>query len=177
MTEEQLLICNSHVRGYSLKFKEWFGLDVNNIIDVTWNDEAFSNLILPDGFKNLILSSVESRPIIAGDEDTFDDIVEGKELGVTMLLVGNPGTGKTLTAKAVADKLRRPLYVLSADDLGDSVNSIEFILEKALELVEKWNAVLLFDECDVFLQKRSMRDILDNEVVSTFLRYYTLSPL
>lgn len=138
---------------------------------MAWNDEAFPNLLLPDGFKSLILSFVESQSIDTEDEDTFDDIIEGKGLGVILLLVGNPGTGKTLTAEAVADKVRRPLYVLSAGELGENAHDVEHRLEKVLALAEKWNAVLLFDECDVFLQERSMGDLQHNEIVAVFLRY------
>ena len=146
---------------------------------MSWNDEAFPSLMLPDGFKSLILSFVESQSIDAEDKDnkdeeedidTFDDIIEGKGLGVIMLLVGNPGTGKTLTAEAVADKVRRPLYVLSAGELGEKAYDIESRLERVLALAERWNAVLLFDECDVFLQERSMGDLQHNEIVSVFLR-------
>lgn len=95
-------------------------------------------------------------------------------MGVIILLVGNPGTGKTLTAEAVADKVRRPLYVLSSGELGEYADEVERRLNKALELAEKWNAVLLFDECDVFLQERSMDNLRHNEIVAVFLRFVSL---
>ena len=50
----------------------------------------------------------------------FDDLIEGKRLGVIV----NPGTGKTLTAEAVADKVRRSLYVLSAGELWQKVEDV-----------------------------------------------------
>ena len=92
--------------------------------------------MLPTGYKNLILSFVESQA--AGRNNySFDDVIEGKGMGVIMLLVGNPGTGKTLTAEAVADKVRRPLYVLSSGELGEFADEVELRLNKALALVEK----------------------------------------
>lgn len=39
-----------------------------------------------------------------------------------------------------------------------------------LELAHKWNAVLLLDEADVFLQERDTKDIFRNALVSIFLR-------
>lgn len=150
---------------------------MDNITNITWNDDAFPKLMLPTGYKNLILSFVESQ---ATDQiqSSFDDVIEGKGLGVIMLLVGNPGTGKTLTAEAVADKVRRPLYVLSAGELGDIACEVESRLNKVLALAEKWNAVLLFDECDVFLQERSMGNLAHNEIVAVFLRFVSpFSPL
>jgi SpoVK/Ycf46/Vps4 family AAA+-type ATPase len=37
-------------------------------------------------------------------------------------------------------------------------------------VVAKWNAVLLLDECDVFLEARSAHDLERNKIVSIFLR-------
>ena len=146
---------------------------MNNITNVTCNDDAFPKLMLPTGYKNLILSFVESQA--AGRNNySFDDVIEGKGMGVIMLLVGNPGTGKTLTAEAVADKVRRPLYVLSSGELGEFADEVERRLNKALALAEKWNAVLLFDECDVLLQERSMDNLRHNEIVAVFLRFVSL---
>lgn len=166
------MLCTSRVRGYSLKLKRWAMFDVNSISDIVWNDGAFPKLMLPGGYKNLILSFVEGQ---ANNKCAFDDIIEGKGLGVIMLLVGHPGTGKTLTAEAVADKVRRPLYVLSAGELGQDAGDVENRLTTVLELTEKWDAVLLFDECDVFLQERSMSNMAHNEIVAIFLRWVAFS--
>ncbi len=183
------------MRGYSLKLQEWGHFSVSQIVPIAFNDAAFPNLMLPPTYKDLVLSFVEAHPSTAkpriapkpdqpnlGEDiptttttPDFDDLIEGKGLGVILLLVGNPGTGKTLTAEAVADKVRRPLYVLSAGELGQRVEDVERRLRGALELAERWDAVLLFDECDVFLQERSvgaggMWDLARNEVVAVFLR-------
>lgn len=155
------------MRGYSLKLKKWGEFAVDNIKEIVWNDRAFPSLMLPSGYKDLILSFVEGQ---ASNKNNFDDIVEGKGLGLIMLLVGTAGTGKTLTAEAVADKVRKPLYMLSAGELGQRAGEVEDHLNRILQLTEKWNAVLLFDECDVFLQERSMHNLQHNEVVAVFLR-------
>lgn len=161
------MLCNSHVRGFSLKLKKWGEFEVAKISDITWNDGVFPNLMLPEGYKNLILSFVEGQ---ASSKGKFDDLIEGKGLGLVMLLAGNPGTGKTLTAEAVADKVRRPLYVLSAGELGHTAAAVERYLSSTLKLTETWDAVLLFDECDVFLQERSRDYLTHNEMVAVFLR-------
>ncbi|KAE8381525.1 P-loop containing nucleoside triphosphate hydrolase protein [Aspergillus bertholletiae] len=167
LTEEQLLLCNTHVRGYSLKMKTWGMFDVTKITSITWNSDAFSHLMLPTGYKNLILSFVEGQ---ATSKKAFDDVIKGKGLGILMLLVGSPGTGKTLTAEAVADRVQKPLYMLSAGELGQTAENIENRLSYILQLTEKWDAVLLFDECDVFLQERSIQYLAHNEIVAVFLR-------
>ncbi|KAF7547195.1 hypothetical protein G7Z17_g7889 [Cylindrodendrum hubeiense] len=117
--------------------------------------------------------SIPSSPT---DCRTFDDFIEGKGLGLTMLLVGNPGTGKTLTAEAIADKVRRPLYVLSASELGQEAAIVENRLQSALDFTRRWEAVLLLDECDVFLEKRSTNSLTHNEIVSVFLRMVEYYP-
>lgn len=78
--------------------------------------------------------------------------------------------GKTLTAEAVAENLRVPLHTLSSGDLGSQPWEVENGLSKILELVARWNAILLLDECDVFLEARSTHDLERNKVVSIFLR-------
>ncbi|KAJ5523741.1 hypothetical protein N7494_010391 [Penicillium frequentans] len=167
LTEDQLLLCSTRLRGYSLKMKQWLTFDVDRISDIAWNDDAFPKLMLPEGYQNLVLSFVEAQN---ENKFAFDDIIEGKGMGIIMLLVGPPGTGKTLTAEAVADKVRKPLYVLSAGELGQDAQRVESRLNSILELTEKWDAVLLFDECDVFLQERSVTNMAHNEIVAVFLR-------
>lgn len=87
-----------------------------------------------------------------------------------MLLSGGPGIGKTLTAESVAENMRVPLYMMSAGDLGIKSSEVESSLTTILEMVAKWNAVLLLDECDVFLEARSAHDLERNKIVSIFLR-------
>ncbi|TQN68631.1 ATP-dependent zinc metalloprotease FtsH, partial [Colletotrichum shisoi] len=169
LTDVQLLICNTTVKGYSLKLKRWAEFRVANVAEVAFNDAAFPSLMLPGGYKNLILSFADGQAE-RGSNNTFEDVIEGKGRGIVMLLTGNPGVGKTLTAEAVADKLRKPLYVLSAGELGEASRGVEQRLREVLELTEKWNGVLLFDECDVFLQERSANALAHNEIVAVFLR-------
>ncbi|KAI1027036.1 hypothetical protein LB504_007856 [Fusarium proliferatum] len=87
-----------------------------------------------------------------------------------MLLSGEPGTGKTLTAESVAEIMQRPLYNMSAAELGDVAQEVEQKLDCALELSTRWGAVLLLDECDIFLECRTTSDIKRNKLVSIFLR-------
>lgn len=104
-----------------------------------------------------------------------------------MLLSGEPGTGKTLTAESgkpfysprlisviiivsVAEDMHSPLYSIGAGELGESADEVERGLRRVLEISTKWGAVLLLDECDVFLEQRSSKSIQRNKLVSVFLR-------
>ncbi|KAB2568835.1 Katanin p60 ATPase-containing subunit A1 [Lasiodiplodia theobromae] len=167
LTEKQYALCTPMVRGYCLSIKQWVQFYVDNVREIEWNDEAFKKLILPLDYKKVILAFVESQITLGGQ---FDDVVQGKDQGVILLLTGEPGVGKTLTAESVAEEMRRPLYSTSASELGNKADEVEKNLQRALEISAKWGAVLLLDECDVFLEKRSTADIHRNMIVSVFLR-------
>jgi SpoVK/Ycf46/Vps4 family AAA+-type ATPase len=85
-------------------------------------------------------------------------------------LSGNPGVGKTLTAEVIAEVTKRPLYMLSAGELGTHVDAVEKKLDMVLEVTRQWGCVLLIDEADVFLQERDGLDLERNALVSVFLR-------
>jgi SpoVK/Ycf46/Vps4 family AAA+-type ATPase len=87
-----------------------------------------------------------------------------------MLLSGPPGTGKTLLAESVADRTRRPLFYLQAEDLGINAAVLGANIKKVFEMATEWDAVILLDEADVFMAERHPQDIARNELVSIFLR-------
>lgn len=60
--------------------------------------------------------------------------------------------------------------MMSAGDLGLSSSQVESSLSNVLEMATKWNAILLLDEADVFLEQRSSNDLERNKLVSIFLR-------
>lgn len=138
--------------------------------DIKWDARAFDSLVLPHAqqdLKQLILAFADAH---SEHLDGFDDIIQGKGRGVIMLLSGPPGVGKTLTAESVAEVMKVPLYVLSAGDLGTSPSKVEDSLKDILSIVPRWNAVLLLDEADVFMEARNATDLGRNELVSIFLR-------
>jgi hypothetical protein len=167
LTTEQKLICSPLLRGYSLKNKLWLNFFVNCVKDIEWQTDAFDRLVLPKNQKELILGFTESQRKF---RDTFDDVIEGKGKGMIILLCGPPGVGKTLTSESVAEEMKVPLYMMSAGDLGFDPRKVEGKLQDILEMCSRWNAVLLLDEADVFLEQRSLHELERNKLVSIFLR-------
>lgn len=98
------------------------------------------------------------------------DFVANKGRGQLLLLHGKPGVGKTTAAECIAEQTERPLLSITCGDLGISSSQVERELTRWLRLGHLWNAVLLFDEADVFLESRSRQDIERNSLVSIFLR-------
>jgi hypothetical protein len=161
------LISSASVRGYAIMEKKWLQIWVEPIQEIVWNDRAFDSLVLPVQTKSLILALAESQ---VKYEQRFDDVIQGKGKGIVMLLSGPPGVGKTLTAESVAETMSVPLYSMSAGDLGVDPRGVETALRDILALTTKWKAVVLLDECDVFLEARSPHDLERNKLVSIFLR-------
>ncbi|KAI9172657.1 ATPase family AAA domain-containing protein [Paramyrothecium foliicola] len=166
LTDDELLMATPWMKGYDLKSKDFCELNVSELQDMTWNDEAFEKLVLPGGEKELAWTFVENKSQSTSD---FDDFVADKGRGLIILMFGPPGVGKTFTAEAVAERSRVPLYSMSAGDLGTKPSEVESALERALELCRMWNAMLLLDEADVFLGERTNESLARNELVSIFL--------
>ncbi|KAI5116472.1 hypothetical protein M0805_001635 [Coniferiporia weirii] len=167
LKDEDYLICTPVALGFCLGTKTWGGFAIDRLRDVIWSEEAFRRLVLGEKQKQLIHALVRQHSARAA---LFDDIVVGKGKGLIGLLSGNPGCGKTLTAEATAEITHRPLYVVSAGELGTQPEDVDQRLSRIFELAHIWNAVLLLDEAEVFLQERSTTDVARNALVSIFLR-------
>ena len=100
----------------------------------------------------------------------------GKGEGLICCFHGVPGVGKTMTAEAISEHLRRPLYSIAAGELGLQASSLERSLKQIFDLATQWQAICLLDEADVFLEKRSSTELDRNSLVSIFLKaleYYS----
>jgi ATPase family associated with various cellular activities (AAA) len=168
--EQDLIFMSPILTGFSLKVKLWLSFYVDDIRPLNWNDEAYSHLVYPEEQKDLVLTFVENHKRLKAKGSGVDDVIYGKGQGLILLLSGPPGTGKTLTAEAVADKTRRPLYYLQAEELGTNAATLGPKIKKVFEMATEWDAVILLDEADVFMAERSPADIVRNELVSIFLR-------
>lgn len=67
----------------------------------------------------------------------------------------------------VAEEMHQPLYSMTAGELGETAAEVEDSLELVLELTSKWNAILLLDECDMFLEVRTAADLRRNRLISS----------
>lgn len=167
-TDEEYLIASPVVLGFAFAEKQWLEFTVSGIKDITWNEGAYDSLVLESNTKDIVKALVESHKY-HGTEN-IDDIVQGKGKGLVAVLHGPPGTGKTLTAEGISELLKCPLYMVSAGELGTDPRTLEAELQKILDIAHAWGAVLLLDEADVFLEKRTIQDIHRNALVSIFLR-------
>ncbi len=78
--------------------------------------------------------------------------------GLGMLLFGAPGTGKTMIAEAIANRMQWPLFVVTPSDIfksyvGESEAAVKQLF-KELEACPE-GAILFVDECESIFSKRT----------------------
>ncbi|KAH6974935.1 hypothetical protein BKA56DRAFT_589801 [Ilyonectria sp. MPI-CAGE-AT-0026] len=177
LSEHQYLLCMSHMFGFILKDRTYDLLDVGCLFDVNIVENAIDRLVMrPEENKATIKAIVKTYT--DNDENGLfrADFIHGKGEGQIFLLHGPPGTGKTLTAESVAEYTRRPLLSITAADLGHEPLELEKNLLQFFKDANNWDAIVLLDEADVYLERRSTRDLSRNSIVSIFLRamdYFT----
>ncbi|RDL39869.1 Uncharacterized protein BP5553_04209 [Venustampulla echinocandica] len=168
LTDEEYLIASPVVLGFAFAEKLWLEFTVSGVKDIVWNEGAYESLVLEGNTKAIVKALVESHKYHPAE--SIDDVIQGKGKGLVAVLHGPPGTGKTLTAEGISELLKCPLYMVSAGELGTDPRTLEAELQKILDIAHAWGAVLLLDEADVFLEKRTIQDIHRNALVSIFLR-------
>ncbi|KAM0818695.1 putative ATPase family AAA domain-containing protein 3B [Seiridium cardinale] len=169
---DQALLTPPRVLGYALEQKRWVQLHVERLKN---REEASPNIFeqklqLRQEYKDMIRKTVEAHT--RNKEDNINDYTPGKGKGLVIMLWGLPGVGKTLTAESVALLAGKPLFSVGVADIGIDGDRVETNLQKVFDLAGLWEAVLLFDEADVFLEARDSRssDIRRNTIVSVLLR-------
>lgn len=155
------------VHGYILMFHLELHIHlwvhVDDVQPYQYQPELKQKLILPQEQTDLI-------DILTAEMDILmDDIVAGKSGGTTVLCAGPAGVGKTLTAEVYSEIIKRPLYRVHSGQLGLNVAEMEKALKDTLTRAQRWGAVMLIDEADVYIKRRD-DDISANAVVGVFLR-------
>lgn len=168
--KENLWLLPGSVYGFNLTKKVWSVFSVTEIGPVSFDEKAWDHLVLDAETKLLIKSLVQVTRNSNTTSNIINDVITGKGGGLISVLHGPPGTGKTLTAEAVAEQLKRPLYIVGTSELSTKPSAMEERLKSILSLATAWDAVLLIDEADVLLEQRSLHEIERNSLVSVALR-------
>lgn len=154
---------HGYVFMFHLELHHYLWVHVDDIEPYEYHPALKTKLVLPPEQTDLI-------DILTAEMDVLmDDIVAGKSGGTTVLCAGPAGVGKTLTAEVYSEIIRRPLYRVHSGQLGLNVAAMETALKDALTRAQRWGAVMLIDEADVYIRRRD-HDMTANAVVGVFLR-------
>ncbi|KAJ5000996.1 hypothetical protein K4K48_001919 [Colletotrichum sp. SAR 10_66] len=72
--------------------------------------------------------------------------------------------------ECIAEFTRRPLMILTSSDIGIEPLDVEKNLTENFRRAMSWGAVLLIDEADIFMERRTTSDLTRNSLVAGFLR-------
>lgn len=152
-----------YILMFHLDLHHYVWVHVNDMQRYEYQPALKQKLVLPEEQTDLI-------DILTAEMDVLmDDIVAGKSGGTTVLCAGPPGVGKTLTAEVYSEIIKRPLYRVHSGQLGLNVAAMETALKDVLTRAQRWGAIMLIDEADVYIKRRD-DNIAMNAVVGVFLR-------
>src|SRR5882724_1953901 len=126
--------------------------------------------------QDLVLSAKTKSVLqrVVREHKTIRDIrAHGLAPRKKLLLVGPPGTGKTMTASAIAGELALPLFVVRLDRLitrfmGETAAKLRLVFDA----IAQTRAVYLFDEFDSIGSERGMTNDVGEirRIVNSFLQ-------
>ncbi|KAI1122744.1 P-loop containing nucleoside triphosphate hydrolase protein [Nemania abortiva] len=176
LTPHQYFLCYPEIPAFVFKTRTWEILHVRDFAEPEFDEDLIDHLVMEPRRKSTLkaLAKCFARLDKNGEklkgEPWTADFIQGKGHGLIFLLHGRPGVGKTYTAECIAAFTKRPLMVLTSSDIGTDPAEIEVNLTKHFKAAKSWGAVLLIDEADVFMERRSTADLVRNSLVAGFLR-------
>jgi SpoVK/Ycf46/Vps4 family AAA+-type ATPase len=165
--------------------------DIRQIVDKAKADRG-RNVILkfPQELHGLVLSESPQTPMASLIlSDTLRNRVRRvvheyrqqhklKQHGLSnrrkILLIGPPGTGKTMTARVLAHELRTPLHTIQVDKLVTKfMGETSAKLRQIFDLIQRVQGVYLFDEFDAIGSERSLENDVGEmrRVLNAFLQF------
>ena len=142
--------------------------DLANLLTASYPDEHLVDLVLSDeNIDRLHRVVLEQRQ---RDKLSAHGLVPRHKL----LLLGPPGTGKTMTARALAGELHLPLFIVRLDGLitkfmGETASKLRLVFDAIAET----RGVYLFDEFDALgAQRATDNDVGEiRRVLNSFLQF------
>jgi SpoVK/Ycf46/Vps4 family AAA+-type ATPase len=136
-------------RGGNVLLK--FPQDLSGMVFSEKADMPFSALVLPDALKSRI------QRIIREHREQEKLKSYGLSNRRKILLAGPPGTGKTMTARILAQELGFPLHTIQVDKLVTKfMGETSAKLRQIFDLSRDEAGVYLFDEFDAIAGERSL---------------------
>ncbi|KUJ16655.1 P-loop containing nucleoside triphosphate hydrolase protein [Mollisia scopiformis] len=162
------MICPASITVFSLDDQDWYSVDVAGLEDKQWRPKTTDRLVLDPATKSILIHLATTNSL-QFQANKSRDVIEGKGKGVVLLFHGPPGVGKTLTAEVLSEFTKRPLLKINLGKIA-SHKKWEPALERIFTNAEDWKAILLIDEAEIVLEKRTFERMTQNSWISVFLR-------
>lgn len=142
--------------------------DLASLLSASYPDEHLSDLVLSD-------ENVDRLHRVVLEQRQRDKLgAHGLVPRHKLLLVGPPGTGKTMTARALAGELHLPLFIVRLDGLitkfmGETAAKLRLVFDA----ISETRGVYLFDEFDALgAQRATDNDVGEiRRVLNSFLQF------
>jgi len=142
--------------------------ELSGLFEAKYSDLKLNQLILPEELSAKLGRIVEEQ----------EQQQKLREYGLSprskILMIGAPGTGKTMTASALAGQLNLPLFTIQLDGLitkymGEAASKLRIIFDH----IKKIRGVYFFDEFDAIGSSRSLTNDVGEirRILNTFLQF------
>lgn len=182
LKSKHMMCCVPLINAYNPTLGKWVIVFADNVIlntDGSRDRNCLKNLIIPSINTRMMVkiigdyvNSTGSKISTQSLHEQTDAILTSGNGNRTFLLHGPPGTGKTLTATLIGRYFKTPVFNIKIGDIyGGRADSFETNLEEQFELAKRWNAIIIIDEADVLMRKRTIEESMsDNVIVAVFLK-------
>ena len=141
--------------------------ELANLLSVTYPANRLSDMVLDEKASRQLHRIIKEQRLLARIQE------HGLSPRRKLLLVGPPGTGKTMTASALAGELGIPLFLVRLDSLitkfmGETAAKLRQVFDAIADL----RGVYFFDEFDAIGSQRSMGNDVGEirRVLNSFLQ-------
>ncbi len=142
--------------------------DLSSLFTVKYPDELLSDMVLDNPTKQKL------KKVITEQRQRHKILAYGLSPRSKLLLIGPPGSGKTMTASALAGELNVPLFTIRLESvitkfMGETASKLRLVFDSILET----RGVYLFDEFDALGGKRDAGNDIGEirRVLNSFLQF------
>jgi len=147
--------------------------ELSNLLSVSYPKTRLTDMVLPGELDRRL------RRVLSEQRQQEKLLAHGLAPRGKLLLVGPPGSGKTLTARALAGELHLPLFLIVLDALmtkfmGETAAKLRLVFDA----IAQTRGVYLFDEFDAIGgQRAAVNDVGEiRRVLNSFLQFLEEAP-